>query len=205
MNFLAKRITLFFIKHKQIEQNEAEVYVYCFEILLSTVANALLLLVLAIVFRLYYETLIFSAVFIGARMCFGGFHAKTHFGCFAMLLVTYCIFMVGIKYTRDDLLNLVGVFMIAVCLFPVALLAPVSHPNNPLSRGKKQQLKWTSRLLVFALLAICLCLSFYQCGKLSFMFAYPCFCSAVTMILGAVLYREATESDENNIEPTSAQ
>ena len=49
MNFLAKKITLFFIRKNQIAPDDYEVYVYCFELMISSIINTIILIVGALV------------------------------------------------------------------------------------------------------------------------------------------------------------
>ena len=57
MHYLAKKITLFYIKKGKIEEDDREVYEYSFEMLISTIINFLIIL-----FKYLFLIFIFSCI-----------------------------------------------------------------------------------------------------------------------------------------------
>lgn len=63
MHYLAKKITLFYIKKGKIEEDDREVYEYSFEMLISTIINFLIMIVGALITKRYWETALFTFSF----------------------------------------------------------------------------------------------------------------------------------------------
>ena len=64
MHYLAKKITLFYIKKGKIEEDDREVYEYSFEMLISTIINFLIMIVGALITKRYWETALFTFSFL---------------------------------------------------------------------------------------------------------------------------------------------
>ena len=190
MNFLAKKITLFFIRRKQIEQSDYETFVYCFEILLSSVFNTVILLICALVSRFYLETAVFAIALIISRKMFGGFHAKTHFGCMSMLIFSYCVFAVLLYFVDVHSLEILSVVFCSLFILPVICLAPVSHPNNPLSANNIKKGKIFSALTMLLCFTVSILAHIYGFQKIGFLIAFPVACSAVAMLVGKLCYAD---------------
>ncbi len=84
---LSKRMASFFVRRSIIEKNDVEVYEYGLQLLLSTVLNAVIALLLAIVSGTVIPCLFYLSAFVVMRKSAGGFHANTHWGCCCILVV----------------------------------------------------------------------------------------------------------------------
>ena len=71
-----------------IERSKSEIYIYGFEILISTLLNALIIITIAILTNTFLLSLAFLASFGTLRLYTGGFHASTHLRCFVLFSVT---------------------------------------------------------------------------------------------------------------------
>lgn len=74
---LAQKMTAYFIKKNVINEEEKETYDYCFEVLIATVINLVILVMLGILTRRCIETAIFCVLFMLLRGAAGGYHANT--------------------------------------------------------------------------------------------------------------------------------
>ena len=189
MNFLAKKITLFFIRKKQIELDDYEVYVYCFELLLSSIFNTIILILGALVSHLYIETIIFAVALIISRKMFGGFHAKTHFGCLLLLTASYSIFALSFYVISENILSVISIVISALIILPIIFCAPVSHPNNPLPDKRVKQYKIIS--VMIAVFTLLLSILSFVCvfQRVGYILAFPIFCSAIAMVAGKKCYK----------------
>lgn len=190
MNFLAKKITLFFIRKNQIAPDDYEVYVYCFELMISSIINTIILIVGALVSHLYIETIIFAVALIISRKIFGGFHAKTHGGCLLLLVASYSIFVLSFYVISEDVLCVISIVISVLIILPIIFCAPVSHPNNPLPDKRVKQYKIISVMIaVFTLLISSLS---FVCvfQRIGYVFAFPILCSAIAMVAGKKCYKK---------------
>lgn len=135
MEQLSKMCTEVFLKYKVISDDEFEIYVYGFDLLFTTMLSVVSILILASALSSFLDGIIFILIFFVMRMFVGGYHAETHWGCFIVTNVTFCIslFFYRVLY-RLSLYNCIFIFLISVgCIF---CWAPIVHPNQPLTAEK---------------------------------------------------------------------
>ena len=190
MHYLAKRITLFYMKKGKIEEDDREVYEYSFEIIISNIINFLLMLVGDLVTKRYWETALFTFSFLVFRKFLGGYHAKTHIGCISMLIIMYLamIFMLELDVR---ILSIIAMIICIVSIIPVLLLSPVSHPNNPIDKNKLKLYNIVSIVLVL-LVVILSYLNYTKFSSIcySIVFSVPLLFSTGAMLLGYIIYKE---------------
>jgi len=82
---MSKKIALFFISNRIINEEDKEVYEYSLELLLSAVLNFSAVIILAVCTGKIMEASLFVLGFVPLRTLAGGYHAKNHFRCFSIL------------------------------------------------------------------------------------------------------------------------
>lgn len=190
MKTIARKITIFFINKGKIPKEDLDSYEYCFEMLLSTIFNTCILIIGAIITKRYYETIIFSIAFIVIRRCIGGYHAKSHIGCFSLLLFMYITMnlMLLINY---KVLNIISIILNPICLIIISILAPVSHPNNPLDENKINKLNKIAIVVSAIYCVICIFFKFFLSKKnISILITIPFTFSTLSMVIGYFKYRK---------------
>lgn len=196
---LAQKITRFFIARNKIEEDEEEVYIYCFEMLLSTALNFVILLAAALALRLYYQTAIFAVVFIAARRCMGGYHAKSHLGCMGLLIFFYAVFALCLYFLPPRLLDAVSVAVSLAVMFPAMLFAPVCHPFNPVSEKKAKKLNALATVGAGAVTMLCIAFMYLlPDSDAAFSMAFPLACVCLSMLTGKAVYGEAHAGEEKS-------
>ena len=194
---LSQKITRFFIARNKIREDEYEVYVYCFEMLLSTAFNFVLLIAAAIIFRLYYQTALFAVVFIAARRCMGGYHAKSHLGCMALLMFFYALFVVCVYFVPPYALDIAAVACSLAAIFPAMLFAPVIHPDNPVSENKAKKLNAFATIGAGVATMLCIaCMYLIPCRGVAFSLAYPIAGVCICMLVGKIVYGSEKKGKE---------
>ncbi|MDF2587341.1 MAG: agrB [Anaerocolumna sp.] len=107
-----------------LDKDEKDICIYGMEILLSTVINLLLLVLIATIFHLQKEILIYSLFFMPLRLYSGGAHAKTHARCIsiyiAFMLMSIWFSSVVVQNVN---LNLYIGFMLLLCVLINIFLA----------------------------------------------------------------------------------
>ena len=127
---LSQKITDHYVKKNKIDDSERDVYEYCFEVLLSTFLNLLAIIILAVATGLYLETLCFTISFMTLRGTAGGYHAKTHWGCFLILMIVYAIFAITLFFIPKDILRFLSIGFATVGGIAILILSPVDNVNN---------------------------------------------------------------------------
>lgn len=141
---LSKRMVSFFVRQKIIEKDDKEVYEYGLQLLLSTILNAVIALLIAIVSRTVISCLFYLSAFVIMRKSAGGFHAKTHFGCCCILIAVLCCFIAFIRLAPTEIYTAISVLTLIVSAVTVLLFAPLEHENKPLSDKDKIRLRKVS-------------------------------------------------------------
>lgn len=149
---LAKKMTSFFISRNLIEESRKEVYDYSFEVLLSTLLNGLSLFIIALFSNTFLYSILYVFAFILMRGSAGGYHAKTHFGCLILLLATYIVFLLLIKFISGTILFYLTIIFSVFSLISVFLFAPVENINNPLTDEEK--IKLARKSIVYSILIL---------------------------------------------------
>ena len=144
---LAKYIAHFFVVQKIVEEPKEAIYAYGMELLLSDVLNALIVLLISLISHTLPAVLVFTAVFMGLRKFVGGYHANSHLSCMFTLVVVMLIFSYGICNVPEKYAWVVSIGFVVISIPVVFNIAPVPHPNKPVSDGKKAKLKNAAEFL----------------------------------------------------------
>ena len=135
---LARKMTEYFIKKNVIKEEEKDTYDYCFEVLIATVINLIILVVLGIFTKRYIETAIFCVFFMLLRGAAGGYHANTHAGCLLTLLIVYGILLATLLLS-SNILFYAGIFLFVIALIIFIIIAPVDNKNKILEITEKKR------------------------------------------------------------------
>lgn len=151
---LSGKISSYFIENNAIPADKREVYIYCFEILLSTLINFFAVIIIAVISGRIIETALFLIGFIPIRSTAGGYHADTHFRCFLILMVTYTAFILLLNIISEGSFLLFNAAFMSISLCVIFLLAPLESENKPLTNEEKHHFKKLSRLMVLGYAAV---------------------------------------------------
>jgi accessory gene regulator B len=135
----------FLYKYGEIPEEKKEIYSYGLELILMYLTNAGSLLILGIIFRRFSETFFLLAGFALIQSFGGGFHAKTHFRCFLIMLIGWILAMLFIQYLYEN--ATLQFLMPAIGLSVILILAPVEHSNYPMSNEKYFRMRCTVRVI----------------------------------------------------------
>ena len=145
---MSRNMSSYFVLHGIISEDDRDVYVYSFEIMLSTLQSFLALAVLAIVFGSVLETMIFLTGFVPLRLIAGGYHAKNHFRCFLILMFVYSAFLLVLFYLPLEFMLPVIVTSCLVSWVLVFLFAPSDDNNKPLTSEETVRFRKKSRITI---------------------------------------------------------
>lgn len=186
---LAKNIAHFFVVQKIVEKPKEAIYAYGMELLLSDVLNALIVLLISLISHTLPAVIVFTAVFMGLRKFVGGYHANSHLSCMFMLVVVMLIFSYGICNVSEKYAWMVSTGFVVISIPVVFNLAPVPHPNKPVSDGKKAKLKKRSRILILFLSMLAFTLIIFRINTISLYVSSGIFLSAFAAVMGSRLNR----------------
>ncbi len=186
---LAKNIAHFFVLQNIVEESREVIYAYGMELLISDVLNTIIVLLIALISHMLPAVVVFIAVFMGLRRFVGGYHANSHFSCMFTLVVVMLVFSYGICNISGQVAPIFSIGFIAVALPVIFCIAPVPHPNKPMSEEKGIRLRKQSIILAVALSVAVIALFVFQYHKLSLYVSSGIMLSAIMALLGRFLNR----------------
>lgn len=139
------------IEKKVIPFEYKDVYVYGFEMLISTLVNIAVILLLGMFLNQLDMTIIFLFLFIFLRRLTGGYHANTRLQCRIYTLSAYLIVIAASNTTT------VGIFE-NICLggasiLTIARFCPIENPNKPITEKNRRKLKYYSIIIIILFVA----------------------------------------------------
>lgn len=142
MFHLSDTITHFLLKSEAIKQDEREIYIYGYEVIISTFMDIIALLVIGTLCRRICETLVFIVVFVSVRQYTGGLHAHTKAGCVFITTMTLCVSFILNTFIINSRFR--AGYCVVACLAALMTAiwrAPVENDNKPLDREEKMRYK----------------------------------------------------------------
>ena len=135
----AEYLTHTLYRHCPLSEEKRPVFVYGFELSLSTLSSILSIILLSIIFKNVY-------IFFFLRLFSGGYHAPTYSRCF---ILTNAIF--AFVYLLSEVIQwykpLLIPFAILSCI-SIFLLSPIRSTKHPLSERLYAQNKKAARIIV---------------------------------------------------------
>lgn len=132
--------------HGYIEQLKIPIYVYGFELLISTIITLILMILISAVSGSPVIWLFFLLGFVPARIFSGGYHAKTHFVCYTVFSTFFalsCTVCLAFSF------NVSFALITSIVLFGTILIfSPVEAINKPLSEKSRKRNRFISLMIV---------------------------------------------------------
>lgn len=133
------------MKINDIEDSvKKEEIAYGLEILIVTVLEFAAAVCISAVTGYLPECIAFLIVFSSLRTYSGGYHAKNHIRCFAVLIIDIAVGAILLSYMREGFFSFISIFFSMVCVITVFVFAPAEHINHPLSNRQKKKYKKTA-------------------------------------------------------------
>lgn len=180
INNLSRRLTDKLLSNGTITEDERELYIYGFFMLLSHIMYLIFVCVIGLILGCVFESIIFYISFQFIRRYAGGYHASTETRCQIMssLSLAACIVVIKLSKIYDFQTVVFAVSMAAaVCIF---LLSPLDTAQKPLSEKEMNYFRKISRMILFLITAVII-ISFAL--KIKFLLT-PC---CMSLILESVL------------------
>lgn len=127
---ISNRITDVFIKKEIIPEGKKDIYLYGFEIIISSVVYALIFILSAVITSTFVASVIFFVGFYLVRKFCGGFHASTYLKCHFMSVITHFIAIGFLLLFPTDLRLIFNIIVLYICGVTILLFAPVDHKNK---------------------------------------------------------------------------
>lgn len=135
ISFLSNRLADFLCGKEIISQDEKEIYIYGYEMIITTILGALLVFVVALLTRRYAEALCFFAVFVVTRQFCGGYHAKTRVMCSITFMLCYLSVLFFNYALEPGFTWFMHILFFIPYLMAILGYAPVENENKPLTES----------------------------------------------------------------------
>lgn len=148
---LSLKIVELLVKQSIIFDEDQELYIYGFFILLSQILYFISTLIFGTIFNIILESIIFYIAFQFIRRYAGGYHASTETRCeiFSTLSILACIVVIKLSkiYDFQTVLLLITILS-AVCIF---VFCPLDTPEKPLTDKEFKYFRKVSWLILFVI------------------------------------------------------
>lgn len=162
LHILSKRIA--FLVCKETDKLPFEIYVYGFELLLSSLIETGAIILIGCLLGKFLETILFLLSFSSIRFFSGGYHAKSYLRCFIVTLISYflILFMTDtLSYLSPNYIALIAFAIIIYSLILFIKICPVRSNGKTIFNPQKQKMLSIIVLCINMILAIAL-LIIYQ-------------------------------------------
>lgn len=133
-----RKITDLWCRQNVISRMDSEVYRYGLELLVSTVVNFFIIILLSILLNKPLYWMPYLAAFIPCRIFGGGYHAKTHWGCFLFTASLFLAVVLCVNSVPIACIPYVCIFVATLSLVMLFLLAPIAADNKPLTVSEQK-------------------------------------------------------------------
>lgn len=133
-------------------EEDRDIYEYGLECTLNELVSDIILLVAAIMLHRIWQMLLWIVVFNILRIHVGGYHAKTPTGCLvgSTLAGIVCVLAYPVFIGQ---IWMAGGTMIA-CNIVIWMIAPVTHPNHPISEERLSLVRKRAKVIGMVLVAV---------------------------------------------------
>ncbi|MBQ8802784.1 MAG: accessory gene regulator B family protein [Tyzzerella sp.] len=147
LNKISRKMTSGLIKYVKDVRYDEEVYVYGFELVISTVLCWIAIIINAFLLSDVMSGIVFIIVFSSLRIFAGGYHADSYIKCFLMSNAFF-VFLMMLKGLLSGIHILVwwGVFL--MCVGYIGQNAPIINPKQPIGENKKKLCKKNIRYVL---------------------------------------------------------
>ena len=164
------------------KEEDAEIYIYGINQILTSVLNVSSALIIGLIFGVFPEIAVFMAAYIPLRSFAGGYHAKTPLSCYVFSVIMLIVVSIGLKYLHLADWVYYAVFVAATLV--VLVLSPVEDRNKPLAEIEQKVYKRRTILIAAVELTLAMLLKLLMFDDLFIATAYSFVVLSLMLIAG---------------------
>lgn len=159
---VASSIVDILIQHQIIDNQQAPIYQYGFEVLISSVITCVIIVALGIIFKRLFTSLLYFGMFVVLRSICGGYHAKTYWQCNLVFALVTVLVLSLFRFMPISQFKGMHYCCIALSILITAIYAPVENENKPLTKQQKTifRILGTAMVVLLALISCLLMIKF---------------------------------------------
>ena len=181
---LAVKIVNNLVHSGVIKEEDAEIYIYGINQILTSVLNVSSALIIGLIFGVFPEIAVFMAAYIPLRSFAGGYHSKTPLSCYVFSVIMLIVVSIGLKYLHLADWVYYAVFVAATLV--VLVLSPVEDRNKPLAEIEQKVYKKRTMNIAAAEVMVCLALKFVGYDNLFVAVVYSFVVLSFMLVAGKV-------------------
>lgn len=138
----------------EVDDEQAEVILYGIQLIVGEIPKIFLMFGLGIILGLWWQTLLAFFLILPYKVCSGGFHLKTHLGCFLCTNIVYCgnAYISTIWNFPNEISKYITIGAIWILgMIMVSIYAPADTENLPILTKKERT---TKKILSYIFLSI---------------------------------------------------
>ena len=179
---LAVKIVNNLVHSGVIKEEDAEIYIYGINQILTSVLNVSSALIIGLIFGVFPEIAVFMAAYIPLRSFAGGYHAKTPLSCYVFSVIMLIVVSIGLKYLH--LADWVYYAVLVAATLVVLVLFPVEDRNKPLAEIEQKVYKRRTILIAAVELTLAMLLKLLMLDDLFIATAYSFVVLSLMLIAG---------------------
>lgn len=135
-----------------LSESQKEIAKYGIQGVFEIGSNLIISVLILWQMHMVLEGIVFFLVFIPVRMFSGGYHMESYIGCFIFSIIT----LIGVLKGAEMISLNRAVLYAAIILMAVVILrlAPVIHPNRPVSQRERQRIRKRLKLSLLIILFV---------------------------------------------------
>jgi accessory gene regulator B len=192
INRISEKIAFFLLNKKVIEQEELEIYIYGYEVLISSFIDFSLVLLFAAIFNKVVLMTVFFVMFVSIRIYTGGYHADTFWKC-KIVFIMICLLLTFTSYIKVLLMPMIIIMMFYNAT--VFIFAPVENINKPLTNCEKTKYRRISICLSIIWTTIAV-ITYFSFNEICQSITVTALIIAVMMIVGKNINRKEESKNE---------
>jgi len=179
-----------------IKQEDWEVYQYSTEVFISLTVNLLAAVLLLTIFGRLMEGLVFFAAFFPLRTYSGGYHAPTHFRCFAFSIVILLVFVASLSIVPENSYCPICIIMGFISSAVIFALTPVGCINRRYNEHESKAYRKTSLIILAAEGFALLLLLALRLELQAFTVSFAMTVMALSLIIGEIDLKSAEKREQ---------
>lgn len=172
----AFRLSKWFVNRRWVEPEDAEVFQYGMETILSNVINLFSFFLIAVIFSSVFDGLVFLAIFIVIRQFTGGYHANSYGVCFLIFFAISLVMFLLLRITPLEWLRPLTFLLTLLGGLMILLFAPAPNPEKEFS---EEQL---SRTRILCIVLVCSSSATIMTAALSGIALHYTFCASLALL-----------------------
>lgn len=181
---LADNIVKWMLSNQIIEEKKAVICRWGISHILDTIFNIITFLIIGILFKMPFETIVFTLGYIPLRIYAGGYHAKTPFRCWCLSNIILAVSLVIVQNVKKSYIAFGVLSLIAIVI--LIILMPVEDLHKPLDQNDRKKYKKRGMAILAVEICISVALALLHCNKISLVLGSIWVLLSVMLILGVI-------------------